>query len=59
MSIIQKYHIAIAWTIATSAMLISLIFSEWMKLPPCDLCWYQRMAMYPLVLILGIGMYRK
>ncbi len=30
-----------------------------MKLPPCDLCWYQRMAMYPLVLILGIGMYRK
>ncbi|HDR5284143.1 TPA: disulfide bond formation protein B [Bacillus anthracis] len=40
-------------------MLISLIFSEWMKLPPCDLCWYQRMAMYPLVLILGIGMYRK
>ncbi|PIE92705.1 disulfide bond formation protein B [Bacillus fungorum] len=59
MSIIQKYHIAIAWTIATSAMLISLIFSEWMKLPPCDLCWYQRMAMYPLVLILGIGMYRR
>ncbi|PHA25542.1 disulfide bond formation protein B [Bacillus cereus] len=59
MSIIQKYHIAIAWTIATSAMPISLIFSEWMKLPPCNLCWYQRMAMYPLVLILGIGMYRK
>ncbi|MFB6732589.1 disulfide bond formation protein B [Bacillus wiedmannii] len=59
MSIIRKYHIAIAWMIATSAMLISLFFSEWMKLPPCDLCWYQRMAMYPLVLILGIGMYRK
>ncbi|PEW07815.1 disulfide bond formation protein B [Bacillus cereus] len=59
MSIIRKYHIAIAWMIATSAMLISLVFREWMKLPPCDLCWYQRMAMYPLVLILGIGMYRK
>ncbi|AMR06073.1 disulfide bond formation protein B [Bacillus thuringiensis] len=59
MLIIQKYHIVIAWTIATSAMLIILFFSEWMKLPPCDLCWYQRMAMYPLVLILRIGMYRK
>ncbi|CUB46386.1 MULTISPECIES: disulfide bond formation protein B [Bacillus cereus group] len=59
MSIIRKYHIAIAWMIATSAMFISLVFREWMKLPPCDLCWYQRMAMYPLVLILGIGMYRK
>ncbi|OOZ83440.1 disulfide bond formation protein B [Bacillus cereus] len=59
MSIIRKYHIAIAWMIAISAMLISLVFSEWMKLPPCDLCWYQRMAMYPLLLILGIGMYRR
>ncbi|WP_088322320.1 disulfide bond formation protein B [Bacillus cereus] len=59
MSIIRKYHIVISWMIATSAMLISLVFSEWIKLPPCDLCWYQRMAMYPLVLILGIGMYRK
>jgi disulfide bond formation protein DsbB len=59
MSIIRKYQIAIAWMIATSATVISLVFSEWMKLPPCDLCWYQRMAMYPLVLILGIGMFRK
>ncbi|RCL13107.1 disulfide formation protein C 2 [Bacillus cereus] len=32
MSIIRKYHIAIAWMIATSAMLISLVF-EWMKFP--------------------------
>ncbi|MCR6850413.1 disulfide oxidoreductase [Bacillus sp. IBL03825] len=59
MELIRKYHIFCTWTIATSAMLISLFFSEWMKLPPCDLCWYQRMAMYPLVLILGVGMYRK
>ena len=29
----------------------SLFFSEVMKLPPCVLCWYQRIAMYPLVLI--------
>lgn len=59
MSIIRKYQIEIAWMVATSATVISLVFSEWMKLPPCDLCWYQRMAMYPLVLILGIGIYRK
>jgi disulfide bond formation protein DsbB len=26
-----------------------------MNLPPCVLCWYQRIAMYPLVLIIGIG----
>lgn len=36
-------------------MVGSLFFSEVMKLPPCLLCWYQRIAMYPLVLILPIG----
>ncbi len=33
----------------------SLFFSEVMELPPCVLCWYQRIAMYPLVLIIGVG----
>ena len=30
----------------------SLFFSEVMHFPPCALCWYQRICMYPLVLIL-------
>jgi disulfide bond formation protein DsbB len=44
-----------AWTIALVSMVGSLFFSEVMNLPPCVLCWYQRIAMYPLVLIIGIG----
>ncbi len=36
-------------------MVGSLFFSEVMELPPCVLCWYQRIAIYPLVLIIGIG----
>jgi disulfide bond formation protein DsbB len=36
-------------------MVGSLFFSEVMNLPPCVLCWYQRIAIYPLVLIIGIG----
>ena len=34
----------------------SLFFSEVMKLPPCILCWYQRIFMYPLVLIFGLAL---
>jgi disulfide bond formation protein DsbB len=45
----------LAWTIALVSMVGSLFFSEVMNLPPCVLCWYQRIAMYPLVLIIGIG----
>ena len=49
----------IAWTIALVATLGSLFFSEIMELPPCVLCWYQRIAMYPLVFILAIGILLK
>lgn len=44
-----------AWTVSLISMVGSLFFSEIMKLPPCVLCWYQRIAMYPIVLILPIG----
>lgn len=44
-----------AWVTALVGMAGSLFFSEVMDLPPCVLCWYQRIAMYPLVLIIGIG----
>ena len=45
----------VAWTIALVSVVGSLFFSEVMQLPPCILCWYQRIAMYPLVIIIGIG----
>lgn len=44
-----------AWTLTLLSAAGSLFFSEVMDLPPCVLCWYQRIAMYPLVLIIGIG----
>ncbi len=45
------------WMIASVSTLGSLFFSEVMGLQPCVLCWYQRIAMYPLVLILPVGMF--
>ena len=44
-----------AWLIALFSMAGSLFFSEVMELPPCVLCWYQRIAIYPLVVMIGIG----
>lgn len=43
------------WIISFVATLGSLFFSEVMEFPPCILCWYQRIAMYPLVIIFLIG----
>jgi disulfide bond formation protein DsbB len=44
-----------AWAIALSAMLGSLFFGEVMKLPPCTLCWYQRVCLFPLPVVLAVG----
>ncbi len=47
----------LAWIIATIATLGSLFFSEVMHYPPCVLCWYQRICMYPLCFIFLMGMF--
>ncbi len=49
----------IAWVQAIIAMAGSLFFSEILKYPPCVLCWYQRISMYPLVAILLVGIVKK
>jgi len=48
-----------AWAIALVGMVGSLFFSEVMQYPPCALCWYQRIALYPLVIILAVGIILK
>jgi disulfide bond formation protein DsbB len=46
----------LAWLIATLATAGALFLGEVMGMTPCVLCWYQRIAMFPLVLILGAGL---
>ena len=55
MTTIRSKLIYVAWLQALVATLGSLFFSEVMQLPPCVLCWYQRIMMYPLVLTLTVG----
>ena len=46
-----------AWLIAAVSTLGSLFFSEVMELIPCELCWYQRIFLFPLAIILLIGLF--
>ena len=45
------------WLVAAASTLGALFFSEVMELPPCTLCWYQRIAMFPLVALLPMGLF--
>lgn len=49
--------IFLAWLVAASASLGALFVSEVMGLPPCELCWWQRVCMFPLVLQLPLGLF--
>lgn len=49
----------LAWVVALTATLGSLIYSEVIHFLPCRLCWFQRIAMYPMTVILLVGAIRK
>ncbi len=49
----------IIWVTSLVATLGSLYFSEVRGFIPCDLCWYQRILMYPIVIISTIAYIQK
>ena len=59
MKLISKHALKIAFIAALIAMFGSLFYSEIAGYEPCKLCWYQRILMYPQVIILGIALWKK
>lgn len=51
--------LAAAWGLALISSLSALFIGEVLGQTPCVLCWYQRIAMFPLALILGIAALRS
>jgi disulfide bond formation protein DsbB len=49
----------LAWVVALVATLGSLYFSEVLHFVPCVLCWFQRIFMYPLAIVLGVAAFRS
>lgn len=49
----------LAWLVSITATVGSLYFSEVRSFVPCALCWWQRIFMYPLVVVLGVATFRQ
>src|SRR6185436_10189262 len=58
-STVAPQSVVFAWIVATVTTLGSLYYSEHAGFLPCELCWYQRIVMYPLVIVLGVAALRK
>lgn len=49
----------LAWLLSVVATLGAIFIGEIMGKVPCNMCWYQRIFMFPLPVILGIAVYRE
>ena len=56
---IRDYELWIAFGVALVATVGSLYLSEVEHLVPCRLCWFQRIFMYPLVVVLGVAAWKR
>lgn len=56
--LIQRNGLYFAWLISLIGFCISVFYGEILGNPPCTLCWYQRIALFPLVILLGIAAYK-
>lgn len=47
----------LGWLLVSVSTTISLFFSTVLEYEPCVLCWYQRMCLFPMIFILGAGLF--
>lgn len=58
-SFVAKNSILLAFIAASLSMIGSLIYSDVLGYEPCKFCWFQRIAMYPQVLLLGLALFKQ
>jgi disulfide bond formation protein DsbB len=56
---LARHALLLAWGLACVSMLASLFLSEVRGWMPCALCWYQRICLWPLCLVLGMAWWRR
>lgn len=56
---VSETVLLIIWAQTLVAVLGSLFYSEILGYIPCELCWIQRIFMYPLVIIYGVAALKK
>lgn len=58
-NIVRPHAIWLASAVAIAGTVLSLVLSEGVGLAPCVLCWWQRIFMYPLAIMLPIAAFTK
>ena len=59
LNFIDKHFLPISFVISLFASIFPLVYSEIINFSPCVLCWWQRVFMFPLVLMFGVALWDK
>jgi disulfide bond formation protein DsbB len=55
----KKYTFLFGFIVAFGAVFVSLFYSEIVGFPPCELCWIQRIFLYPQLILFGMELYKR
>lgn len=59
LSIIAMNSLLIGFVTAFAGAVLTLFYSEYLLYKPCDLCWFQRIFLYPQIVLFGLALYKK
>lgn len=59
LDLLTRYYRELAFILASVSVLGSLYISKVLGSAPCELCWYQRVLIFPIPLILGVSLFLR
>jgi hypothetical protein len=59
LSFVSRHALHVGFFISLASVLLSLFYSNIVGYSPCTLCWWQRIFMYPQVILFGMALYKK
>lgn len=59
LDLVARSGSALSLILALAGSMLTLVYSEYFGLPPCPLCWWQRVFLYPQVVLFAVGIYMR
>lgn len=56
---IARYTLPLGFFVSLASVFLTLLYSEYLGYLPCALCWFQRVCLYPMVILFAVAWYRK
>ncbi len=58
-NLLKRFAIPLGFFVALAGTFLTLLYSDYFGFIPCGLCWLERIALYPQVVLLGIAWFKK